>query len=129
MTTDNAPASATGNSPQEPGPLVVVISGDTMGRGDDELGHVLIRSHLHTLTEIAPRPDVLVFLNSGVKLATEGSPCVEDLQALATQGTCILLCGTCLGHFGLKEQVAVGEVSNMYEISETMLRAQKVVNL
>ena len=32
-------------------------------------------------------------------------------------------------HFGLKEQVAVGEVSNMYVITETLLGATKVVNL
>ena len=41
----------------------------------------------------------------------------------------ILLCGTCVGYFGLKEKVAVGEVSNMYAISEAMLRAGKVINL
>jgi selenium metabolism protein YedF len=111
------------------GSHVVAISSNTMGRGDDELGQVLLRSYLHTLTEISPRPDILIFFNSGVRLATEGSHSLEDLRMLAEQGVQILLCGTCLGHFGLKEHVAVGEISNMYAISETMLRASKVVNL
>jgi selenium metabolism protein YedF len=111
------------------GPLVVAVSSNNMGRGDDDLGQVLIRSYLHTLTEVEPRPDTLIFFNSGVKLATEGSQSLDDLAVLEKQGVQILLCGTCLGHFNLKDRVAVGEISNMYAISETMLRATKVVNL
>jgi hypothetical protein len=38
-----------------------------------------------------------------------------------------LACGTCLGHFGLKDKVAVGEVSNMYSIAEALLGAGKVI--
>lgn len=67
--------------------------------------------------------------NSGVKLVVQGSPVLEDLQALAAQGVEILACGTCLGYFGLTDQVAVGQVSNMYTIAETLLRAGKVVSL
>ncbi|MBN1319845.1 MAG: sulfurtransferase-like selenium metabolism protein YedF [Thermoleophilia bacterium] len=111
------------------GPLVLAISSNTMGRGDDELGQVLMRSHLHTLTEVTPRPDTLIFFNAGVMLATEGSPVLDDLEVLIEKGAQILLCGTCLSHFGLKERVAVGEISNMYAITETMMRAGKVVNL
>ena len=111
------------------GQIVLAISSDEMGRGDDELGRLLLRSHLHVLTEVTPRPDVLIFFNSGVKLAVEGSPALDDLRALADQGVQILLCGTCLGHYELKDKVAVGEISNMYAITETMLRADRVVNL
>jgi selenium metabolism protein YedF len=114
---------------QESGQTVLAVSSDTMGRGDDDLGRLLLRNHLHVLCEVTPRPDVIVFLNSGVRLAVEGSPALDDLRALEGEGVRLLLCGTCLGHFELKEQVAVGEVSNMYAISETMLRAAKVINL
>jgi selenium metabolism protein YedF len=114
---------------QADGRIVLAVSSDTMGRGDDDLGRVLLRNHLHVLREVDPRPDVIVFLNSGVRLATEGSPALDDLRALAGQGVRMLLCGTCLGHFDLKECVAVGEVSNMYAISETMFRAAKVISL
>jgi selenium metabolism protein YedF len=82
-----------------------------------------------TLGEVEPLPQTIIFFNSGVKLVVEGSPVVEDLQALKAQGIEILACGTCLGHYGLKERVAVGEVSNMYTIAETMLGAGKVVSL
>lgn len=122
----SAPLSHAGD---DPGPLVLAISSNTMGKGDDELGSVLMRSHLHTLSEVTPRPDTLIFFNTGVMLATEGSPVLDDLQALVEMGTHVILCGTCLGHFGLKEKVAIGEISNMYAITETMMRAGKVVNL
>lgn len=111
------------------GPLVLVIPAATMGRGDDELGAILIRGFFHAVGQVSPQPDTLIFFNSGVKLVVEGSPVLEDLRALADQGVEILACGTCLGHYGLKEKVAVGEVSNMYTIAETLLRAGKVVYL
>jgi selenium metabolism protein YedF len=111
------------------GPIVMLIPGDSMGRGDEELGGILIRSFLHTLNEVEPLPDTMILLNAGVKLTMEGSPVLEDLAALERRGVEILACGTCLGHFGIKEKIAVGEVSNMYSIAETLLVAQKVVAL
>ena len=108
---------------------VLAVSSDCMGRGDDELGRLLLRSHLHVLAEAGQRPDVLVFFNSGVKLAAAGAPALDDLRALAASGTQILLCGTCVNHFELKDEIAVGEISNMYTITETMLEAAKVINL
>lgn len=111
------------------GPLVLVIPSEVMGRGDEELGNILIRGFFHTLGEVEPLPQTIIFFNSGVKLVIEDSPMLEDLQALAARGVEILACGTCLDHYGLRERVAVGEVSNMYAIAETMLSAGKVVSL
>jgi len=109
------------------GPLVVFISSDRMGRGIDELGDILMRAFLHTLNEVAPLPDTLVFVNSGVRLVVEGSLVLENLQTLADQGVDILACGTCLDYLELTEKVAIGTVSNMYDIAETLLGAGKVV--
>jgi selenium metabolism protein YedF len=111
------------------GPRVLVVPSEFMGRGDDELGHILVRGFFHTLGEVAPTPDAIIFFNSGVKLVVNGSPVLEDLQALSERGVEILACGTCLGHYELKEQVQVGEISNMYTIAETMLGAGKVIRL
>ncbi|MBN1935016.1 MAG: sulfurtransferase-like selenium metabolism protein YedF [Anaerolineae bacterium] len=112
------------------GPLVLVVPGERMGRGpSDELGDILARAFFHTLGEVEPLPETIVFFNSGVKLAVEGSPVLEDLRALREQEIEILVCGTCLGYFELKDRLAVGEVSNMYTIAETMLKAGKVVSL
>jgi selenium metabolism protein YedF len=112
------------------GPLVLVVPGELMGRGDDrELGQVLIRAFFHTLGEVEPLPDTIIFFNSGVKLVVEDSPVAEDLQALAGEGVEILACGTCLGYYGLRDEIAVGTVSNMYSIAETMLAADRLVHL
>lgn len=111
------------------GPLALLISSDQMGRGEAELGNILIRAFFHTLNEAQPLPDVIIFLNSGVKLVAEGSAALDDLSALNDLGVEMLACGTCLGYYDLKERVKVGEISNMYAIAETLLRAGKVVSL
>jgi len=111
------------------GPLVLVIPDEFMGRGDAELGNILIRGFFHTLGEVTPLPDTIIFFNSGVKLTVEGAPVLDDLKSLAEKGVEILACGTCLGHYELKDQIAVGEISNMYTIAETLLQAGKAVSL
>ncbi len=113
--------------PNEAGPTVVFFGADTVGRGPEELGGLLVRTFLHTLTEVQPCPEVLVFMNSGVRLVVEGSPVLEDLHTLAGRGVRILACGTCLGYFELKDRLAVGTISNMYTIAETLLGAGKVI--
>jgi selenium metabolism protein YedF len=111
------------------GPLVLLVSSDIMGRGEAELGNILVRAFFHTLGEVKPLPQQIIFVNTGVKLACEGSPVLEDLQALQAQDIEMLVCGTCLGYFELKEKLAVGQVSNMYDIAEALLSTGKVVNL
>jgi selenium metabolism protein YedF len=122
-------ASAIHETAPTAGPLILTIPSEFMGRGDEDLGHVLIRAFFHTLGEVQPSPDTVIFLNSGVKLTVEGSPALEDLRSLHDRGIQILVCGTCLGHYGIKDKVAVGEVSNMYTIAEALLQAGKVVSL
>ena len=111
------------------GPLVLTVPSEFMGRGDEMLGQILVRSFFHTLGEAQPLPDTIIFLNSGVKLVAMGSPVLDDLHDLCDRGITILACGTCLGHYGLKDQIAAGEISNMYTIAETLLGAGKVVSL
>lgn len=107
---------------------VVLVASDSLGRGDPELGHVLMRGFLYTLNEVDPLPATIIFVNSGVHLVTEGSQVVDDLRSLKDRGVEILACGTCLKHYGWVEQVAVGQVSNMYHIAETLLRADSVIS-
>ena len=119
----------TGRTEVAGGPLVLVVGSDVMGRGEHELGSILIRGFFHTLGEVQPLPQTLIFFNTGVKLACEGSPVLDDLRALEAQEIEMLVCGTCLGYFEITDQLAVGQVSNMYDIAEAMLGAGKVVNL
>jgi len=126
--TARQPAPAAPPAPSA-GALVVLIGADTIGRGDDELGGVLMRAFLHTLTEVDALPDMIILVNSGVRLAVAGSPVLEDLRALSEAGVQVLACGTCLGHYHLKEQLAIGEISNMYSIAEALLSAGRVVRI
>jgi selenium metabolism protein YedF len=113
--------------PCQPGAgLAVFIDSETLGRGSEELGRVLMRSFLHTLGESEVLPQKLIFMNSGVKLACEGSEAIEDLQGLAKKGVEILACGTCLDYFRIKDKLLAGRISNMYEISDSLLRAGRL---
>ena len=109
------------------GPFVLVISADTMGRGNDELGYVLIRAFLHTVCLQKEKPDVMIFYNTGVKLTVQGSEVLEDLKQLESEGVQLLVCGTCLNYFEIKDKLAAGTVSNMYDIVETMNRAGRLI--
>jgi selenium metabolism protein YedF len=112
------------------GPLVLFVASEHMGQGEHaELGTILARAFFHTLSEVEPLPETIVFINSGVKLVVKGSPIVEDLEALCSKGIEVLACGTCLDYYGLKDKLAVGEISNMYTIAENLLGAGKVVKL
>ncbi|WP_314558017.1 sulfurtransferase-like selenium metabolism protein YedF [uncultured Parvimonas sp.] len=108
---------------------VIAISKDFMGNGSEELGKLLIKGFIYTSSEYDKLPKTIVFFNSGVKLTTEGSPCLDDLEKLQDNGVEIISCGTCLDYYGLKEKLKVGEISNMYTIYETLFNAGKVINI
>ena len=109
------------------GKTVVLIGAETMGSGSDELGRVLLRNFLITLAEMELPPEAIYFVNAGVKLTVQGADTVEILEKLACNGSDIAACGLCLDFFHLKEQLAVGRVTNMLDIAETLLKAGRVL--
>ena len=109
------------------GDLVVAVSSETMGRGSDELGRLLMTSFLFALGQLPQLPRTILFYNGGARLTVEGSESLEDLRGLEAQGVEILTCGTCLNFYGLADKVAVGGVTNMYSIVETLAGAGKVI--
>lgn len=109
------------------GPFVIVCNEDKMGRGNDELGSVLMRAFLHTISEQTQKPDVMIFYNTGVKLTIQGSDVLDDLKELAAAGVEMLVCGTCLNYFELKDKLGVGVVSNMYDIAGIMSKAERLL--
>ena len=113
--------------PRERGDLAVFITTDTLGRGSDELGRLLMKSFLYGLTEWEELPATLALMNGGVKLAVRQAATLTDLQALTAAGTQILVCGTCLDFFGLKDELAVGQISNMYDIQAALLAAGRLL--
>ena len=98
----------------------VFISSAGIGRGDEQLAALLMRGFLYTLTESGEPPLRIILMNGGVRLAVEGSDSLVNLRRLADQGVEILACGTCLEFYGLKDALAVGRVSNMYELADLL---------
>jgi len=88
-----------------------------------------MKGFVYTLTQSKPYPKFVLLVNSGVKLACEGSDSIEDLKTLAKNGVEIIACGTCLDFFELKSTLKIGEVGNMYDIVDTMNAADKVITL
>ena len=107
--------------------LVIVLSSNTMGNGEEQLGKLLMKSFIFALTKQDHLPETILCYNSGASLTCEDSDSLEDLKALEAEGVKILTCGTCLDFYGLKEKLAVGSVTNMYEIVEIMENAETLV--
>ncbi|MGL5347131.1 MAG: sulfurtransferase-like selenium metabolism protein YedF [Peptostreptococcaceae bacterium] len=107
----------------------IFISSDKMGTGNDELGEVLMKGFIYTLTEAKPYPKNIVFVNSGIKLTTENEATVEHLKILEEGGTQILSCGTCLDYYNLKNNLHVGCVTNMYTIVDIMKNSSQTISM
>jgi selenium metabolism protein YedF len=107
--------------------IVVFINSNTMGKGDDDLGAILMKAFIKTLKDVEPLPARIIFVNSGVFLTTEGSEVIPDIKGLEEMGIEILSCGTCLDFFHRKESLKVGIVSNMYDIASSLIQADRVV--
>lgn len=117
-----APKVQTGN-------WVVFVGKDIIGGGDAELGISLMRMYFYTMTESDNLPASILFMNAGVKLPTEDEQIVGHLKALEEKGVEILVCGTCLNYYKIADELQIGTVSNMYDISQRMHQADKVITL
>jgi len=109
--------------------IMVMCATDRIGFGDEELGLKLMVSLIKTLKEMGPELWRLVFVNNGVKLTIDGSEVLDDLKDFENKGLKILVCGTCLTHFGLLEAKKVGETTNMLDIVTAMQLADKVISI
>ncbi len=109
--------------------ILVLITSDRMGSGDDDLGRKLMISFIKTLAEMGDELWRLVFVNNGVKLTISGSLVLETLREYEKQSVSIWVCGTCLTHFGLLNEKQVGETTNMLDIMTAMQLATKVISL
>lgn len=109
--------------------VAILITSRFFGQGDEELGKILMRSFLYSLSEMHGRITDIIFMNSGVFLTTEGSEVLDILEGLAEEGAEVLSCGTCLDFYGLKDKLAVGSVTNMYTATEILASASRSITL
>lgn len=112
-----------------PNKILILCTADRLGKGDDGLGKKLLGNFLRTLPEMGDALWMLVFVNNGVTLTTEASELLDDLKALESAGVQILVCGTCLAHFNLREKKRVGETTNMVDIVSSMQLADKIITV
>lgn len=112
--------------PKNFGGKVLLITKDYLGEGNEELGRTLMKTFLFCLAESDVKPFKIYFINSGVKMVAQGSPHLENLKTLVKAGVDVAACGICLDFYHLKEQVAVGSITNLYAITEAMLTESMV---
>ena len=105
----------------------VVLAANVMGTGDPKLRTSLMKAFVFALTKQDQLPDTILCYNTGASLTCEGADTLEDLKLLESEGVTILTCGTCLDFYGLKEKLAVGGVTNMYDIVERMENAAQII--
>jgi selenium metabolism protein YedF len=107
----------------------VIVRSNKMGEGDDELGSLLIRGYFNALKEMENLPAHIVLFNSGVWLTMKDTDTSDALGELEDKGVSIIVCGTCVDYYQIKEKIGVGRISNMYQIAEIFSEAHRLVYL
>ncbi|MEJ5201150.1 MAG: DsrE family protein [Anaerolineales bacterium] len=108
---------------------VILFTRNGMGEAPGELQTALAVKFLTLLDENRQLPGKIVFYTDGVKLICHGSPAIDILKKIESQGVELVICHTCLNFFGLLDQVAVGVVGGMGDIIEALRMAKKVISV
>ena len=109
------------------GDFVISISSDKMGDGDRELGTLLMINFIKAIRDLDTLPSKMTFYNRGVFLGRKNSPVYEELKDLEKMGVGLYLCGTCIKHYSLSDEIDTGVISNMFEIAQIWASAGKVI--
>jgi len=109
--------------------VIFLITGDQIGISAEEPGKKLMQTFLYSLAQLPKAPELILLLNAGVKLASQGSEVLDNLKTLAEHGTDIRSCGQCLNYYGLTEKLAVGKITNMMEIVEFLTSSRRTVTI
>ena len=107
----------------------IVFNQYGLGHADEALRLKLATNYLRTLVELGQHPQAILFYADGVRLVTDGSPCLTELAVLSNAGVPLIVCRTCLDHFGLAEKVKAGVIGGMGDILAAQAMAAKVVTL
>lgn len=105
---------------------MILIQSEGLGRGDDQLGVMLMANFLRLLGESKEKPETLIFWNTGVRLVCEDSNVLGHLKRLENQGVEILACTTCLEYFDLVDQLKVGKPTTMVKSIQSLLNSEIV---
>ena len=121
MTPDANPVAEGNCEPMSYGNRVILMTKDYLGEGSEELGRNLMKTFWVCMVEADVKPSKIYFINSSVKMVVNGSVHLENIKKLADLGIDIAACGICLDYYGVKEELGVGSITNMYAITDSIL--------
>jgi sulfur relay (sulfurtransferase) complex TusBCD TusD component (DsrE family) len=107
----------------------ILITADSLGRSDGDLGRVLMRNFLTALAQYEDAPSAVMLANEGVRLACDGSDALQALQQLAAAGVAVRTCSTCLTHLGLTAALRVGEAGSMPDLVAAICGPDEIVTI
>ena len=107
--------------PMSYGNRVILMTKDYLGEGSEELGRNLMKTFWVCMLEADVKPSKIYFINSSVKMVANDSIHLENIKKLADAGVEIAACGICLDFYGVKEELGVGSITNMYAITDSIL--------
>lgn len=121
MTPNDNPVADGSCEPMSYGNRVILMTKDYLGEGSEELGRNLMKTFWVCMVEADVKPSKIYFINSSVKMVTNDSVHLDNIKKLADAGVEIAACGICLDFYGVKENVGVGSITNMYAITDSIL--------
>jgi hypothetical protein len=109
--------------------ITVLITRDGMGQAEPALSRKLVATWFGLLDLENRLPRAICFYADGVKLVCQGSPVLDELQALQEKGVDLIACGTCLNFYGLGRKLQAGREGTMKDIVAAQWDVAKVITL
>ncbi|RKD22061.1 transcriptional regulator [Ammoniphilus oxalaticus] len=97
---------------------VILVTTDQFGKGDAELGKVVMENFFTLLKQREELPHAIFFMNHGVNLLTESSLVSVHLKELAEKDVSLLACKTCVDFYKIEQKMTTGVISGMSDFVE-----------
>ncbi|MFO7677850.1 MAG: DsrE family protein [Thermoplasmatota archaeon] len=105
----------------------IILHSESLGKGDEKLGKILMASFLRKLWGLQKKPDVMIFYNSAVNLLTDTSSVLDALDALSKDGVDLIGCKTCIGFYNIEQKLSIGRMVDMQEIVSLLMKSDRVI--
>ena len=104
---------------------VIFLNEEQCGSGP--IGKSLLAKFLGAALSLDEKPVKVICVNNAVLITTNrGHECFEAIKKLNEAGVEILSCGSCLESYKLVDKLAIGEISNAYEIMDVLSKYEVI---
>ena len=104
---------------------VIFLNEEQCGSGP--IGKSLLAKFLGAALNLDEKPVKVICVNNAVRITTNrGHECFEAIKKLNEAGAEILSCGSCLESYKLVDKLAIGEISNAYEIMDVLSKYEVI---